>query len=396
MTSKFDAKPTTRAPLGERVHYLDNLRVALVVLVVLHHVAIVYGGFMPFYYVEPPFGQPRAGASLLVFALANQAWFMGAMFFLAGYFTPGSFERKGPAAFLKARLIRLGIPVVVFVFVLSPVSSIGFFLMPASLTGITEPPTWSTYFALLGLGPLWFAAMLLIFDFGYAAWRILFDRFLSSLTSRLSPPGFAGTGAFVLALALVSYLTRMVVPLGREMTLFVEFLDFPTIAYLPQYVSFFVLGAIAYRHDWFGNLSWAMGITGFVVAIAGTALFLPLAMSGQFFVVEFTEPARGYGHWQSAVYALWDTMTAVGLCLGLAVLFRQFLDTTGWLGRFLAQHSYAVYVFHIPIIVFVAFAMRNIQLATLFKFAATSVVVIPVCFVVAYLVRKIPLASRIL
>jgi glucan biosynthesis protein C len=159
---------TIAAEPNSRLLFIDNLRTGLITLVVLHHVAVVYGAFTPFYYVEPPIN-----LVLLVFGLINQSWFMGALFLISGYFTPGSFDRKGPGSFLKDRLLRLGIPRIIFIFVLSPVASIGYWQMPASLTGITSPLTCQAYPHLPGMGPLWFVAMLLIFDFGYAAWRML-------------------------------------------------------------------------------------------------------------------------------------------------------------------------------------------------------------------------------
>ena len=112
--------PTEKPPVQAagaktaRLFFVDHLRVALAILVVLHHVALVYGAGAPFYYVEPPFDDPPAFLVLLVFALFNQAWFMGAFFLLAGYFAPGSHDRKGPGSFLTHRLLRLGIPLIFF------------------------------------------------------------------------------------------------------------------------------------------------------------------------------------------------------------------------------------------------------------------------------------------
>ena len=133
MTNKESLQPTEESPVQaatgktSRLFFIDHLRAALVILVVLHHVALVYGAAEPsFYYFEPPFTDPLAYLILLVFVLSNQSWFMGAFFLLAGYFTPGSFDRKGPGSFLKARLLRLGIPIILFIFVLSPISSIGY------------------------------------------------------------------------------------------------------------------------------------------------------------------------------------------------------------------------------------------------------------------------------
>jgi peptidoglycan/LPS O-acetylase OafA/YrhL len=399
MTNKEKSPVQAATGRTSRLFFIDHLRAALAILVVLHHLALVYGGIPPFYYFEPPFNDPLAGLMALVFVLFNQAWFMGAFFLLAGYFTPGSYDRKGPGSFLKDRLLRLGIPLILFIFVLSPISSIGYYLMPASLTGITTPLTWQAYPHLLGLGPLWFVAMLLIFNFGYAAWRMLTRNRTSSSMSKSSLPSYLGIGIFILALALVSYLVRIIVPLGKEVSLFVDFLSFPTIAYLPQYLSFFVLGTVASRHDWFRTLPRSMGVVGFVIAVvAGVALF-PIAFISLLTSMENASqqiPPFGYGTWQSAVYTLWDSIFAVGMCLGLIPLFRRFFNEESRFGRFLSQHSYAVFVFHIPIVVFLAYALRGIELAALLKFGMAAVIGVPLCFAFAYIVRKIPLASRVL
>lgn len=382
----------SKAERSSRLYFIDHLPTALVILVVLHHVAMVYGANAPFYYVEPPFVDPGAYRDLLLFALVNQAWFMGAFFLLAGYFTPGSFDRKGPGAFLKGRLIRLGIPLVIFYFLLSPISSIGFWLMPAGLTGITSPLTWRNYPDLLGLGVAWFIAMLLIFSIGYVAWRMLTRNRPATSKGEDSRPGYPGIVLFILALALVSYLVRMMVPLGKEV------FDFPTIAYLPQYISFFIIGAVAYRHNWFRTLPVSMGIVSFVTAVAATVILLPLALSGTFFSLEITEPAGFVGnkHWLSAIYALWDAIFAAGMCLGAITFFRHFFNKDSRFGRFLSQQDYAVFLIHIPIIVFIAYALRGIELGSLLKFGLLAIIVIPTCFGVAYVIRKIPGAKRVL
>ena len=374
-----------------RLFFIDNLRAAVIALVVAHHVALVYGAGAPFYYVEPPFEDPLAFLALLVFVLFNQAWFMGALFLLAGYFTPGSFDRKGPASFLRGRLLRLGVPLIVFMLVLNPIASIGYWQMPASLTGITTPLTWEAYPYLIGLGPMWFVAMLLIFDFGYAAWRRLARNRRPSM-SRSSSPGYLGIGGFILALAAASYLVRVVIPMG------VDVVGFPTLAYLPQYLGLFALGAVASRRDWLRTMPGSKGLAGLVAAAVAAVFLFPLALSGHLFSLELAEPSLfvGNGHWQSAVYALWDSTFAVGMCLGLITLFRRFFSSRGRAGRFLSKQSYAVYVIHVPLLVFLAVALKGIELAPLLKFGLVSLIGVPACFAVAYVVRRIPGASRVL
>jgi glucan biosynthesis protein C len=402
-TLQSTGKSSVQSAQGKtsRLFFVDRLRAALIILVVLHHLALVYGGIPPFYYLEPPTNDPLAGLLALAFVLFNQAWFMGAFFLIAGYFTPGSFDRKGPGSFLKDRLLRLGVPLILFIFILSPISNLGLYMMPASQGGIATPLTWQTfpYFSFLGLGPLWFVAMLLIFDIGYAAWRMLTRKSASSSMSKPSMLSYPSIGIFILALALASYLVRIIVPLGKPVSLFFDFLSFPTIAYLPQYLSFFVLGTIAYRHDWFRTLPSSMGKVGFATAIVATITLFSIGFLSFLKAIENASPQIppfGFGTWQSAVYALWDSVFAVGICLAAITLFRRFFGTENRFGRFLSQQGYAVYVIHIPVIVFIAFVLRGIDLENILKFGLAAVIVVPTCFVAAYIVRMIPGVARVL
>lgn len=389
----------TTARQSARLFFVDHLRAVLMIFVVLHHVAMVYGASAPFYYVEPPFADPQGFQQLLIFALTNQAWHMGAFFLLAGYFTPRSFDRKGTATFVKDRLIRLGIPLLVYLFFLNPIAELSIYLMPVELTGLTHAPTWAAYPKMIGLGPLWFVVMLLLFDFVYVVWRNLTGNQSPAQNSSLVRLTYTRIAVFMLALAVITYLFRMLVPLGRPVNLFVDFLSFPSIAYLPQYISFFVLGIVAYRNDWLRTLPGMVGIVGFIVAAIVTVVLFPLAFSGQLFSLEITpalDNAMGNGHWQSAVYALWDSAFSVGMFLGSIVLFRRLLNVQRWLGTFLSQQSYTVYIIHIPLVVYLAYLLRAIELNAVPKTVVASLVIVPICFIVAYLVRRIPFASRVL
>jgi len=57
--------------------------------------------------------------------MLNQAYFMGLLFLLSGYFTRGPYERKGPGKFLTDRLLRLGAPTLVYVLIISPLEKWG-------------------------------------------------------------------------------------------------------------------------------------------------------------------------------------------------------------------------------------------------------------------------------
>jgi len=234
---------------------------------------------------------------------------------------------------------------------------------------------------------------LLIFNLGYAVWRWLTSNRPSSSEGEYSPPSYLGIGIFILALALVTYLVRIFIPIGRTV------LDFPTLAYLPQYLSFFVVGSIAYRRDWFRTVSDRMGKIGFVTALVATLLLYPIPILG---ILGGTMRFLGNGSWQSAVYALWDSIFAVGMVLAAITFFRRYFNGQSRLGSFLSQQSYAVYVIHSPIIVFLAYALFlaytqwGIDLGPLLKFGIAAVIVVPICFAVAWVIRKIPGVSKVL
>ena len=69
--------------------------------------------------------RPSATLSSVIlglFVITNQAYIMGFLFLLAGYFTPGSLERKGYARFLSDRFLRLGLPLLFFSLFLGPLT----------------------------------------------------------------------------------------------------------------------------------------------------------------------------------------------------------------------------------------------------------------------------------
>jgi surface polysaccharide O-acyltransferase-like enzyme len=187
-------------------------------------------------------------------------------------------------------------------------------------------------------------------------------------------------------LALITYLVRIIVPIGKTV------LDFPTLAYLPQYLSFFVGGTVAYRRNWFRTVPGSTGVVGFVTAVVATVFLYPIILLG---ILGGTFRFLGNGSWTSAVYALWDSAFAVGMCLAAITFFRRFFNGESRLGSFLAEQSYAVYIIHSPILVFLAYTLRGIDLGPISKFSMVAVIVVPICFVVAYIIRKIPGVSRI-
>src|SRR5210317_311854 len=94
-----------------RIYWLDNLKISLVCLVILHHIAIAYGGAGDLLFKE---GATDAISPIIlsIFTGINQSFFMSLFFFISAYFVVGSLARKGNVKYLKDRIIRLGIPII--------------------------------------------------------------------------------------------------------------------------------------------------------------------------------------------------------------------------------------------------------------------------------------------
>jgi|GEM_PF-3027833 len=155
------------ANAGQRLLFIDNLRWSMILLVVSMHAADTYSPLGDWYFTDRT---QLAVPTLLVFAawqMYLQSFFMGLLFFVAGFFVPASFDRKGPGRFLRDRAYRLGLPVVFYMFVLGPVTE----YYVAHSWNSTKPTSmaneWIKHIRngqfLQENGPLWFCLALLIF-----------------------------------------------------------------------------------------------------------------------------------------------------------------------------------------------------------------------------------------
>ena len=112
---------------SNRLAFFDNLRVALMAVVIAHHVGQAYGPTGGWWPVQ----EATRAAILEPFFMVNRSFGMSLFFMIAGYFTAMSCDKSGPRALAKSRLQRLGIPLLVFtlsmmliqVFVFGPIDS---------------------------------------------------------------------------------------------------------------------------------------------------------------------------------------------------------------------------------------------------------------------------------
>ncbi len=362
-----------------RLGFIDNLRVFLTVLVILHHVGQAYGPTGG----EWPVFEPERVAVLGPFFSVNAAFFMGLFFLLGGYFTPGSLERKGAREFLKDRIVRLGIPLALTAYGL--VLPLAYSLSP----GTPLPEFLERYLLRPETAHMWFVGVLLGFNLvAVAGWW--WQRGQGGNASRVAGPPVPGDGlviGYILLLALVSAVVRNWYPIDR----WVHPLPLLRLepAHLPQYASLFALGWLAARGNWLETFpttrGWRWLGLGVVAALLRYAWGLGLLPG--------PEAVPGWG---APLAAIWESVLCVSLCLGLIVLFRENFSCQRALLRAMARGAFAAYFVHLYPVIVLQKAFQGLAWTSLNKFLVVSLLSVPVSFLLAHLLIRIPGLRRIL
>jgi glucan biosynthesis protein C len=345
--------------MRSRLAYLDAIKVLLVVGVIAMHSAITYGLDGSWYlesYEEMPGGVVDAITILL-----GTGWLfgLGLFFLIAGRLTAPSFDRKGPSAFLRDRLVRLGIPLALFTLLVSPVLEYVSYREndggSEALWPFARDQVWH-----LAPGPTWFLEALLAFSLGYALLRVLRPEAAPPVWRRLRGREIAGVAA---AIGAGAFAVHLAFPIGSEQFHL-------QLAMFPQYIVLFSLGCAAGRRGWLETidprLQRRLGIAG-----AAAAAAFPLVLwAGGFFDGGAAEDRFAGGlHWQALAGALLEGVLATCLCLWAVSHFRRHEARYHRpLVRRMAPSAYGAFVVHPPILVGLAFALAPLPVPAVVKF----------------------------
>lgn len=374
-----------------RLDFIDNLRWVMIVLVVTMHAAVTYSHLGGWYFTEDPKPDQTTMVLFAYFQSGLQAFFMGFLFLLAGYFVPRAFDRKGSGKFLRDRFVRLGIPTLIYMFVVHPFAV--YWLLHDYYK--IRVSSWMGYlnfvrtFRWIGSsGPMWFALALLIFCAIYALVRLATRR--KSPDEPASPlPTNTQVIALALLIALCSFLVRLAQPMGTNV-LNMQLCCFS------QYILLFNVGLIAYRRNWLLRIPYEFGMRWFKLTFVCGTLFW-IALIGAIVATNTFNSVNGGFTWQSAGFCLWEAFFCLGFCLGLTVLFREKFNRQGAFAKWMSDNNFAVYMFHAPILIAVTLAMRGFAAPKPVKFLVAAVVATTLTFLASnYIFRRIPLLRRVL
>ncbi|MEH3103729.1 MAG: acyltransferase [Sphingomonas phyllosphaerae] len=355
---------------------IDTVRIVMTMLVILHHTAIEYGGSGGWFWREQP---NASNLPLVMFNAINQSYFMGLFFLLAGYYTPRSFDRKGPLPYLADRLVRLGIPLLAFFFVLYPLTNA--LADAAGGSGVVEGWLRRMAHGPYGPGPLWFAIALLIFAFAYAAWRAV------------RPHGSALTAVFprwpvvllaIAAIGLAAFIVRLVMPVGREI-LWLQ------LGFFPSYIALFAAGTVAAPTRLLERISFRAALPWLIVAGLAIAS-LPLVAATRGAAGGF----EGGMNLNAFYYALWEPCVATGVILGLLVWARRRSPAASPTTEWLAAGAFGAFIIHPPVLVALSVMAASWHAAPLLKFLLVGLAACGASFALAGLARTVPGIRRVI
>lgn len=362
--------------------WIDNLRSLMIIFVVMIHAAVTYSGLGSWYYVENEKVDMISTLILAFFQTFTQAYFMALLFMISGFFTQKSLERKNTGPFISGRLFRLGLPLLIYIFLIHPLcvrlAYPDLDLVNYYRNGILELKFFSW------TGPLWFVEALLILTLVYT----FIQRTILKKPLKFSfKPDVKNALKLISLITFLAFITRLFFPLGTDVTNL-------QLGFFPGYVVMFGFGIFAYNHKVFDLLDSRAGKKWLAISLAA-------GIPSWLLIIFFGGPLRGEMliegglNWPALFYALWESMVCVTFILALVGIFRLKFNEQNPFQRFLSDHAFGVFVFHAPVLIAISILLKDLALHPLIKFICVSAIVIPATFSLSWLIRRLKILRSI-
>ncbi len=370
MTNK--EKFTTK---GKRIHFLDNLRTIIILLVVLYHAGGVYSFiFASFWIVADPVTSDLVGILNVVLDICV----MPTIFFISGYLIPMSLKNKNGWAFLKSRFRRLMIPWIIAVLTLIPLYKV-IFLYSRGL----PQENWTTYFHfsegnMTSQNWLWFLPVLFLFNILYLL--------LSKANIRV--PNISLKGA-VFGTFLIGFVYSFSIGgiLGFRSWTLTSLIDFENEKLLVYFMTF-LLGALCFRQQVFEEKPQSKTL----YTVVNSTVWIPITIHIFARVMWVISLGSSEGLFSPLVLRLiwWLSfyLSLLGLLYLLVQTFWRYFDKPGRIWNELNQNSYGVYIIHVIVIGVIALLLLNTAIPSILKYLILTVSTIVASNLIVSLYRR--------
>jgi hypothetical protein len=384
---------------------LGNLRAVVILIVLAFHSMLAYLDALPAQphrFDAPPYDWQSSpiidrdrwfGFDLL--CAWHDVYLMSLMFFLSGLFVWTSLTRKGSGPFLSDRLVRLGVPLVLAVYVLMPIA-----LYPAYRMTALDPSVaayWQQWMALpfWPCGPLWFL------------WELFALNVVAAVLHRVAPgtggvlAQWAGAvrdqpGRFFLALVTASAIAYIPLALIHSPWSWFQYGPFAFQSSRPLHYAVYFFAGIAVgaygiergllAADGVLARRWpvwlAVALVTFLLWIGPTALLM--------------EPGRDAALGLHLAANLGFTLAcAGGGIFVLAVALRFAAVRSRMLGS-LSENAYGMYLIHYVFIVWLQYSLLTVAMPAVVKATLVFAGTLLLSWGATAAIRSMPLGARLI
>jgi hypothetical protein len=382
-TGTVTGAPARTLRRARRLPYLDHLKTIMVAWIIGGHALLAYAavGGWPYDEVHEVTFKPPVESALLAVLGPSALFVIGTFFFLAGVSARIAMARKGPARFAVDRLLRLGMPFLVFMLLLWPL-----FMWLAYLAAGYRVSYWWAFThrqPFLDSGPLWFVQVLLYVSLAYAAWTWAARRGGRRLDPHPAPLRGAHLVALAVAVAVSSFVVRLWFPARSTQILDLHLWQWP------QCVAMFGLGVAVARRAW--QIRVPRGLyRGCAAAVVATVAVVPvlavrLRVSD---VAAQAAPFLGGWHVPALMLPCVEAVLVVAGSVWLFGLAQRRLTRGGPLSEACGRSSYAAFILQAPVLLSLMIAARPVPWPAEAKAFGVAALAVPLCFWLGWLIVR--------
>lgn len=340
-----------------RKYYLDNIRWATVLLVLIYHIFYMFNG------VGIMGGIPGS-ANIPFFdtlASAIYPWFMALLFVVAGISARYALQKRTGKQFLKERAVKLLVPSTLGLFVIHWVTG---YLNIKMGGGLEYIPGFMVYpiSVISGTGPLWFIQMLFLFSCVLALLRKI---------DRKDKIGEMCEKASISVIVLLFLLIWGAAQIGNLPVL--------TMYRFGIYFAAFLIGYYVFSHEAVQERIEKIRIPMAALSVVG-AVFYAFRYGGS----NFTD-AKCLQSFSTNLY-LWVVILAV---LGCG---KQYWNRETTFSRYMTKASFGLYILHYPVLIVVCYALCTyFTLPAIWNYGIALAVELIVTFALYEIIKRLPI-----
>lgn len=363
-----------------RLFFLDNLRSTAIVLVIVLHATMVYMAYAPIWWYVV---DPEQSLVFTALVLLLDVPIMPVLFFVAGYFALASLRRRGPAAFARDKLVRLGLPWAVGALLLAPLVTYLSYVsrgIPTTFLDFLIHDFWGPFYQ---QSVYWYLGVLLALFLGLALVYAGSSR-VRALADVVTVPSGRFFFLFLVVIAAAALALSPLVPVYPvDAWRHAWVLVFQPVR-VPLYIGFFLLGIHARRNGWFTAEGyrpepgpWGWGCAVIAVGYLAVRFSMP-------------DPAATPPVVVAASVVLLCAVSLTAVVAGAAVFLRA-VNGAGRAWGTLAANTYGIYYVH-PLILFpFAYLLVGVALPSLLKLIGLVTATVLLSTAISALVlRRVP------